>query len=72
MLIAIDELARWLCSKESECNAGDSGSVPGSARSPGEGNGNPPQYSCLESAMNRGAWWDTVNAVTKSWTQLRD
>ena len=42
--------------KESACNAGDLGSVPGSRRSPGEGNGNPLQYSCLENSMDRGAW----------------
>ena len=54
--------------KESACNAGDSGSIPGSGRSPGEGNGNPLQYSCLENPMNRGAWWATVHRVTKSWT----
>ena len=53
----------WLSSKESACNAGasgDTGSIPGSGRSPGEGNGNPLQYSCLESSMDRGAWWVTV------------
>ncbi len=42
--------------KESACNAGDPGSIPGSGRSPGEGNGNPLQYSCLENPMDRGAW----------------
>ena len=41
---------------------------PGSGRSPGEGNGNPFQYSCLESPMDRGAWWATVHGVAKSWT----
>ena len=41
--------------KESACNAGDQGSIPGSGRSPGEGNGNPLQYSCLENSMDRGA-----------------
>ena len=44
-------------SKESACNAGDSGLIPGSSRSPGEGNGYPLQYSCLENSMDRGAWW---------------
>ena len=39
---------------------GDSGSIPGSGRSPGEGNGNPPQYSCVENSMDRGAWWATI------------
>ena len=43
--------------KESTCNMGDLGSIPGSGRSPGEGNGNPLQYSCLENLMERGAWW---------------
>ena len=42
--------------KASDCNAGDLGSIPGSGRSPGEGNGNPLQYSCLENSMDRGAW----------------
>ena len=44
--------------------------VPGSGRSPGEGNGYPFQYSCLENPMDRGTWWDTVHEVTKSWTRL--
>ena len=43
-------------SEESACNAGDPGSIPGSGRSPGEGNGNPLQYSCLENSMDGGAW----------------
>ena len=47
--------------KESACNVGDPGSIPGSGRSPGEGNGNPLQYSCLENAMDRGAWWATAH-----------
>ena len=46
----------WLRGKESACNAGDAGSIPGSGRSPGGGNGNPLQYSCLENSMDRGAW----------------
>ena len=58
--------------KESACNAGDLGSIPGSGRSPGEGNGNPLQYSCLENPMDRGAWWATVHGVTKSRTLLSD
>ena len=45
-------------------------STPGSGRSPGEGNGNPLQYSCLENSMDRGAWWATVHGVAKSWTRL--
>ena len=56
--------------KASACNAGDLGLIPGSGRSPGEGNGNPPQYSCLENPMYGGAWWATVHGVTKSWTRL--
>ena len=51
--------------KESACNAGDLGSIPGSGRSPGEGNGNPLQYSCLENPMDRGAWQATVHGVAK-------
>ena len=54
----------------SACNAGDLGSIPGSGRSPGEGNGNPLQYSCLENPVDGGAWWATVHGVTKSWTWL--
>ena len=54
--------------KESACNAGDLGSIPGSGRSPGKGNGNPLQYSCLENSIDRGAWWATVYDVTKSRT----
>ena len=46
--------------KESACNVGDLGSIPGSERSPGGGNGNPLQYSCLENSMGTGAWWATV------------
>ena len=56
--------------KVSACNAGDPGSIPGLGRSPGEGNGNPLQYSCLENPMDRGAWQATVHGVAKSWTQL--
>ena len=58
--------------KVSACNAGDLGSIPGSGRSPGEGNGNPLQYSCLENPMDGGAWWATVHGVAKSWTRLSD
>ena len=56
--------------KESACSAEDQVSVPGWGRSPGEGNGNPLQYSCLENPMDRGAWQATVHGVAKSWTQL--
>jgi len=52
-------------------NTGDMGSIPGSGRSPGEGNGNPLQYSCLENPMGRGAWWAMVHRVAKSLTRLK-
>ena len=51
--------------KESACNAGDPGLIPGSRRSPGEGNGNPLQYSCLEKPMDRGAWQATAHEVAE-------
>ena len=51
--------------KNLPANAGDSGSVPGLGRSPGEGSGNPLQYSCLGNPMDRGAWWATVRGATK-------
>ena len=50
--------------------AGDTGSIPGSGRSPGGGQGNPLRSSCLEKPMDRGAWWATLHEVTKSWTYL--
>ena len=59
--------------KNLPANAGDSdnaSSIPGSGRSPGGGNGNPLQYSCLENPMDRGAWKAAVHGVAKSWTQL--
>ena len=58
--------------KVSVYNVGDPGSIPGSGRSSGEGNGTPLQYSCLENPMDRGAWSATVLGVTKSWTRLSD
>ena len=58
--------------KESACNVGDPGSIPGLERSPGEGNGFPLQYPCLENPMDRGAWQATVHGVAKSQTQLSD
>ena len=61
-----------LDSKVSVYNAGDPGSSPGLGRSPGEGNGNPLQYYCLENPMDRGAWQAAVYGVTKSWTRLSD
>ena len=53
-------------------NAGDAGAIPGLGRSPGEGNSNPLQYSCLGNPMDRGAWWATVHGIAKSWTWLSD
>ena len=58
--------------KASAWNVGNLGSIPGSGRSPGEGNGNPLQYSCLEDPMDGGAWWATVHGVAKSQTRLSD
>ena len=52
--------------KESACSAGDPGLIRGSERSPGEGNGKPLQYPCLENPMDRGAWWGAVYGVAKS------
>jgi len=56
----------WLNSKESACNAGDVGLIPGPGRSPGGGHGNPLQYSCLENSMDGGAWRATVHRVAES------
>ena len=56
--------------KNLPANAGDAGSIPGSGRSPGGGNGNPLQYSYLENPMDRGTWWATVQRVVKSQTGL--
>ena len=61
----------WLSNKESTCKAGNMGSVTGSGRYPGEGNGNALQYSCLRNAW-AGAWQTTVHGVTKSQTQPSD
>ena len=58
--------------KASACNVGDLGSISGSGSSPGEGNGNPLQYSCLENPKDGGAWWATVHGVAKSQTRLSD
>ena len=60
--------------KNPPANAGDirnAGSIPGSGRSPEGGNGNPPQYSCLENPMDREAWWATVHKIAKSQTRLK-
>ena len=56
--------------KESACNVRELGSIPGSGRSPGEENGSPPQYSCLENPMDKGAWRARVPGVAKSQTRL--
>ena len=67
-------LPLWLSGKETSCNAGDagdSGSIPGSGRSPGRGHGNPLQYSCLGNPIDRGAWQATVHGVANSQTQLK-
>ena len=58
--------------KLSAYNVGDLGSIPGSGRSPGEGNGNPLPYSCLRNHMDGGTWWATVHRVTKNGTRLSD
>ena len=63
--------SRGLSGKESTCQARDSDLIPGLGRFPGEGNGHPLQYSCLENPMDREAWWATMG-VTKSWTRLSD
>ena len=64
-----DSTAQWV--EELPANAVDAGSIPRSGRSPGGGNGNPLQYSCLGNPKDRGAWWATVHGVIKSWTWLR-
>ena len=58
--------------KETACDEGDQGSIPGLGNSSGEGNGNPLQYSCLENPMARGARQATVHGIAKSWTRLSD
>ena len=58
-------LPRWLSGKESDCEAGATGSIPGLGRFSGEGNGNPFQFSCPENSMHRGAWQTTVPGVAK-------
>ena len=61
----------WLNGKEPACQAWDEDSIPGSGRSPGEGNGNPLQYSCLGNPTDRGAWWAAIHGVAKSRTWLK-
>ena len=55
----------WISGKEFACHAGDLGSIPGSERPPGEGNGNSLQYSCLENSMDRRAWWAIVHGIAR-------
>ena len=69
MTFAFGGQVHW---KESACNLGDPGVIPGLERSPGEANGNPLQYSSLENSMNRGACWATGHGVAKSWARLSD
>ena len=64
--------AGWLSGKESTCQAGAAGLIPGLGRSPGEANGNPLQYPCRENLMDRGAWWAAVHGVPKSRTRPSD
>ena len=61
----VTDIPYSLVSKESACNAGDLGLIPGSGRSPAEGNGNLLQYFCLENPMNKGTWRATVHEVTR-------
>ena len=63
--ISCEGLPQWLNGKEPAYNAGDVGSVLGSGRSPGEGNGNPLQYSCLENPMEKGTWQATFHGLSK-------
>ena len=58
--------------KASACNEEDPGFILGLGKSPGEGNGNPLQYSCLGNPMDEGAWWPTVHRIAKSWIRLSD
>ena len=58
--------------KVSAYSVGDLGSIPGLGRSPGEGNRNPLQYSCVKNPMDGGAWWAIVHGFAKSWTRLND
>ena len=70
LLLITKRFPRWHSGKETACNAGDVGSIPGSGRSPGEGNGNSLKYSCLGNPMGRGAWQATIHGVAQSQTQL--
>ena len=71
-LIAVEGFPGFSVVKNPPANAGDTGSIPGSERSPRVGVGSPLQYSCLENSMDRGACQTTAYGVTKSWTGLTD
>ena len=68
---SVQGLPWWLSGKESSCNTEDSGSISGSGRSPRGGHGSPPQYSCLENPIERGAWQATAHGITQSRGQLK-
>ena len=70
-LVTIDRASKVASGEESPCNAGDAGSIPGSGRSPGGGNGNPLQYSCLENSTDRGACQATIHGDAESDTPER-
>ena len=70
--LTLGALPWWFSGKESACKAGGTRSIPGSGRSPGEGSGNPLQYSCLENPMDRETWQATVHGIAKSRTRLRE
>ena len=76
IFLSIEEVRGFsggLDGKDSACNVGNPGLIPELGRSPGQGNGNPLQYSCLENSLDRGTWWATVvHGVTKSRTRLSD
>ena len=72
MTAAAESFPHRSVGKASACNAGDLGLIPGLGRSPGEGNGNPLQCSCLENPMDRGAWQAIAHGVSKSQTQFTD
>ena len=72
MLLHVSRLLWWLSGKETGCNAGDLGLIPGSGRSSGEWNGYPLQCSCLENSMDRGAWQTIVHGVSKTETGMSD
>ena len=65
-------IRRWLRGKESACQAGDMGWIPGLGRSPTGGNDSPLQHACLGNPMDRGAWWARIHVVAKSQTRLSD